>query len=303
MSAGFNRRQRLLLLWLTLVWGINWPIMKLGVTDLPPLSFRALSLLLGLPVLYAVTRRFGVPLAVARRDWPELGRLALGNMVVWHVLAIIALQALSSGRAAILGYTMPIFSALCGIAFYGERLTMRQWAGVAAAAAGVGLLLWHELGVLAARPWGAAGMLVAAAVWALGTQQLRRTRIDLPTLALAWWMTLLTTLVLGLLALLLETSRWHAPAPATWGAIGYNAVLIFGFAQPIWLLLARSVPPAASTLSVMMIPVLGTISGAWGLSETLHWQDGAALLLMGVALGSVLWPARKSDVRATAVAP
>ncbi len=44
----------------------------------------------------------------------------------------------------------------------------------------------------------------------------------------------------------------------------------------------------------MMIPVLGTVSGAWWLGETLHWQDGAALILMGVALASVLWPARKS---------
>lgn len=75
-------------------------------------------------------------------------------------------------------------------------------------------------------------------------------------------------------------------------AILYNAVLIFGMAQPIWLVLARSLPPVASTLSVMLIPVLGTVSGAWWLNERLHWQDGAAMLLMLVAIASVLWPAR-----------
>ena len=42
----------------------------------------------------------------------------------------------------------------------------------------------------------------------------------------------------------------------------------------------------------MLIPVLGTVSGAWWLHEQLHWQDGAAIVLMLVAIGSVLLPSR-----------
>jgi drug/metabolite transporter (DMT)-like permease len=292
-------RQSLLLVLLTLSWGFNWPVMKLGVTGFPPLTFRALSMWLGLPVLYVVVRWLKVDLRIARRDWPELAKLTLTNMIVWHVVAIVALQALSSGRAAILGYTMPIFSALWGRAMFGERMTTRQLGGVAAATVGVTLLLWHEIGHMAGRPWGAFGMLLAAAVWALGTQQLRRTHIAAPTLALSWWMTVGTTLVMTALSVLLEHDRWQMPGTATLFAIGYNAVLIFGFAQPVWLVLARTLPPAASTLSVMMIPVLGAISGAIALHETLHWQDFAAIVLMGVAIGSVLWPRRVAPARAT----
>ena len=76
------------------------------------------------------------------------------------------------------------------------------------------------------------------------------------------------------------------------GAIVYNAVAIFGFAHAAWFYLARTLPPTASTLSVMMIPVIGTLSGAWWLDETLHWQDGAAVVLMMAAIASVLWPRR-----------
>ena len=138
-------RQALLLALLTLVWGLNWPVMKLGVSGFPPLSFRAVSMWLGLPLLYVVTRAMKVPLRIERRDWRELGLLATTNMVVWHALAIVSLQTLSSGRAAILGYTMPIFSAIWGALIFGQRLRPRQVAGVAAAAFGVALLLWHEL--------------------------------------------------------------------------------------------------------------------------------------------------------------
>jgi drug/metabolite transporter (DMT)-like permease len=209
-----------------------------------------------------------VDLRIARSDWPELAKLTITNMIVWHVLAIVAVQALSSGRAAILGYTMPIFSALWGRALFGQRLSARQMAGVASAAIGVILLLWHELGAMAGRPFGAFGMLTAAAAWALGTQQLRRTHIAAPTLALTWWMTVATTLVMTILALLLERERWLVPDDAARFAIAYNAVLIFGFAQPVWLVLARGLPPVASTLSVMMIPVLGAVSGALWLHES-----------------------------------
>jgi len=287
-------RQLAVLVVLTLIWGINWPILKVGVTGFPPLTFRALSMWLGLPVLGAAVLLLKVPLAIPRAHWRELSSLTLSNMIVWHVLAILSIQALSSGRAAILGYTMPVFSALCGAAMYGERLAPRQLAGVAAASLGVALLLWHEFAQFSGRPLGALGMLVAAAVWAFGTQQFRRTRMTVPTLAIAFWMTVLTTLVMTVLAVAFEHERWKGPTPAVWGAIVFNAIGVFGYAQPAWLMLARALPPVASTLSVMLIPVLGVASGALWLGETLHWQDGAAVVLMVVAIASVLWPQRRT---------
>ena len=292
MSFTLSRRQAFLLAALTLVWGLNWPVMKAGIGGYPPLTFRTVSMWLGLPFLYAATRVLKVPLRIERHDWRELGWLTLTNMIIWYAVAIVALQALSSGRAAILGYTMPIFSAVIGMALFGQRLSLRQWGGVAAAAVGVGLLLWHELGTMAGKPWAAGGMLLAAAVWALGTQQMRRTRIKAPTMAMVFWMTLATTGVMTVLAVAVDHDRWVAPTPVAWFGIVYNAVLVFGMAQPIWLVLARSLPPIASTLSVMLIPVLGVASGAWWLSEQLHWQDYAAMVLMLVAIASVLWPAR-----------
>ena len=72
-------------------------------------------------------------------------------------------------------------------------------------------------------------------------------------------------------------------------------MLIFGFAQAVWFALARGLPPVASTLSVMFIPVLGVFSGAVWLNEALHWQDWSAVALMMVAIASVLWPARAAS--------
>ena len=287
-----SRRQLILLVLLTLVWGLNWPVMKLGIADYPPLTFRALSIWLGVPVLGLALVVMKVPFFVPRERYRELFWLAFANMFVWHALIIVALKHLSSGRAAILGYTMPIFSALLGAWFFGNRLRARNWLGVAAAGLGVSLLLWHELTNLSGQPVAVLCALIGAATWALGTHRLRNTSMQVATLTISFWMTLMTAVVISLLSVLFERPQWKLPGTATWWSIGYNAVLIFGFAHASWFFLARSLPPVASTLSVMMIPILGVFSGAIGLGEVLHWQDWAAVVLMVVAIASVLAPAR-----------
>ncbi|MDO8458374.1 MAG: DMT family transporter [Burkholderiaceae bacterium] len=287
-----NPKQLWLLVILTLVWGLNWPVMKLGVTGMPPLQFRTMSMLLGLPVLALALVGLKVPFYLPRKHWPELILLAATNMFIWHVCIILAIQSLSSGRAAILGYTMPIFSAVLGAMFFSSIMSKRNWLGVAAAALGVALLLWHEMTGLSGKPLGVALALTAAATWALGTQLLRRTKIDRPTLAISFWMTALACVVMTVLTITFERDAWVMPSPTSWSSIAYNAVLVFGFAHAAWFYLARTLPPVASTLSVMFIPILGVFVGAYWLGEVLHWQDWAAVALMVVAIGSVLAPTR-----------
>ncbi len=297
---ALDRRQLVLLVLLTLVWGLNWPVMKLGVTGFPPLTFRALSMWLGLPVLALgllwLRVPFRIPAGPGGVHWRELLKLAATNMFVWHVCIILAISVLSSGRAAILGYTMPIFSALIGALLFSGALNRRGWLGVGAAALGVVLLLWHEVTALTGKPQAVGLALVAAATWALGTQLLRRTPLQVPTLTISFWMTALTAVVMTVVAGVFEgplaAGIWRDMSATTFWAIVYNGVLIFGFAHATWFFLARSLPPVASTLSVMLIPVLGVFSGAVWLGERLFWQDWVAVGLMVVSIASVLWPAR-----------
>jgi len=293
-----DRRQQILLVLLTVAWGLNWPVMKLGLGHVSPLWFSALRFATGAACLFAWQAARGSLWRPRAADLPVIAsiglKLSVANMFIWHVCIILALQALSSGRAAILGYTMPIFSALIGAIWFATALNRRGWIGVGAAATGVVLLLWHEFTTLSGQP-GAVGLaLVAAASWALGTQWLRRTTLTAATLTVSFWMTALTAVVMTALAWLFEApadGAWPPPmgAATAWATV-YNGVLVFGFAHATWFYLARSLPPLASTLSVMLIPVLGVVIGALWLGETLFWQDGLAVVLMVVSIASVLWP-------------
>ncbi len=287
-----SRRDAVLLTLLTLAWGFTWPVMKYGVRELPPMFFRTLCVAGALLILALVARATSVRLTVHRSDWPDIVRLAVPNVVVWHVAVIVALTLLPAGRSAILGYTMPLWAALIGALWYGEHPPLRHWMGVAAAMLATGLLLSSELTALAGRPSGTALMLFAAISWAYGTHQARRRAIHLPALAAVFWMLTLALMALLVGSFLFERHRWRMPRPNEWAAISFNMAISIAFCHVAWLHLARRLPAAASGLSMMMIPVLGVFSSVWLLGERPRWQDYVALALIVLSLASVLLPSR-----------
>ena len=77
-----SSRQWTILVLLTLIWGINWPIMKLGVTGFQPLTFRMMCLWLGTPVLGLALLAMKVPFRIPRTHWKELLVLSVFNMFI-----------------------------------------------------------------------------------------------------------------------------------------------------------------------------------------------------------------------------
>ena len=277
---------------LALMWGINWPMMKLSLQQLSPLYFRASTMLLGASWLFVYVAARGERMRPAGREWLAIAVLGLPNVLGWHTLSIFGVQELASGRAAILGFTMPIFTVLIGAAFFGEHITPRVRLAVVCVSLAIGLLLWHELQRLTGRPTGVAWMLGAAAAWALGTLMFRRAHLTLSPLVVTVWMLLLGSFVVWALALSLEP----LPQPATftpmmWVSLVYGVLINYGFAQLIWFGMARDLPPATSAMSVMAIPLVGTLSATLITGEVPHWQDWLAMVFVMVAIASVLLPA------------
>lgn len=291
-----TRKQLLALIALTLMWGVNWPMMKLSLRELSPLYFRAITMTLGASWLWLFFRARGVRMLPHGTEWKTVVMLALPNMLGWHTISIFGVKELSSGRAAILGFTMPIWTVLLGALFLGQKLTLRvAWATLAVAAA-IALLMAHELHNLTGRPLGVLWMELAALSWAIGTLMMRRLTITLPTEALAVWMMLLTSVCLWVLALVAEPVPSFQFSPAMWGSLVYGVFINYGFAQIIWFGLARNLPPATSAMSVMAIPLIGTLSATIVVGEVPHWQDYVAVVLVMSAIAAVLLPARQKPL-------
>lgn len=300
-SAGsglITRKQLLALLAITLMWGINWPMMKYSLREMSPLYFRALTMSGGAIWLFFFFRARGLRMLPQPAEWRTIVTLGLPNMLGWHTAAILGVKELASGRAAILGFTMPIWTVLLGTLFLGEKLTVRIFTAAMAVAAAIGLLISNEIGALAGRPVGIAWMELAALMWAVGTLMMRRARITLPVETLTVWMLILTSLCLWVLAFVMEPwPSWQFSAPM-WGSLLYGAFINYGFAQIIWFGMARNLPPATSAMSIMAVPLIGTLAATLILGEWPHWEDYVAMVCVMAAIAAVLLPGRQA--RATA---
>ena len=291
-----SRRQWLLLGVLTLLWGMNWPMMKLSLREVSPLWFRALTMSGGTLTLIAFFAARGVPLRVNREQALRLALLALTNIIGWHLCSIIGLAQLPAGRAGILAFTMPVWTVLITVLFFGERMSTRAWLSVAAAVAAVGLLAANEFVALSGRPIGVLWLQGAAISWALGTVLMQRSQLALPTETVTVWMMIYGSGFFWAVALLAEPlppwHTWHAP---TGWSLAYGVLLNFGFAQVIWFGLARSLPARASAFSVMAVPLVGIATATVIVGEVPHASDWLAALFIALAIASATGVRARGD--------
>jgi drug/metabolite transporter (DMT)-like permease len=279
-----------LLIGLTLGWGFNWPMIKLALSEIPVFSFRTVCLLSGAMVAFAIASYARLPLRVPRGQWGRLLLLGLCNITAWNVCITLGIGYMSSGRAAILAYTMPLWSVPLSAWLLQERVTVRRMLGVALGIGALLLLLADEVQAVRAAPRGTMLMLSAAVSWAMGTVMLKRYPLDLPVISFSAWQMLIGGLPICAGALALELDSLH---PLTTGpalALAYNILVVFVFCRWAWNKIVATVPVGVSSLSVLMTPVVSVFSGMLVLSETPHWQDIAALGLVILALATVLLP-------------
>lgn len=278
---------------LSLGWGLNWPVMKVVISEIPRWIFRGDSILLAALGLFGIAWISAQSLKVPTGRWPQLLALASCNIVGWNMFAIYGLSLLPSGRAAILGYTMPLWSALLSAWFLNERFTRRRVLGLMLGMSGMALLIGAEFETLGRAPTGVILMLIAAVFWASGLVIYKYDPLPMPITSLTAWQALLGGIPIAAAGHTLERGDWSQVS--FWPMFGfwYNVFVGLLFCYWAWNKLVQMVPAAVSSLGSLIIPVVGVFSGMLFLNEVPRWQDFAALLLVLIAIATVLLPSRQ----------
>ncbi len=274
---------------LTLAWGFNWTALKVALSEVPPWTFRSLCLGLGSAVLFAALRLGGQSLAVPQGQWPRLALLAFMNITCWNMLIAFGVALIPSGRASILAYTMPIWAIPLSVWVLGERITARRITGLVLGMVALVLLLGENLIRLGEAPLGSLLVLAGALTWALGTVLQKRFPVGMPLGAYTAWLMLLGGVPVYIGTLLLEdprTLRDVSLLPAL--GVAYNVFIAFAFAHWAWIKIATSVPVSVFSISMLVIPVIGVLSGVVFLGERPTWAEVAALFCVLGALTTVI---------------
>jgi len=283
-----------LLALVTLGWGFAWPFIKIVLAEVPPLTYRGICLVAGGVGVLALARLAGQPLAIPRRHWGRLLTLSAFNIVAWNLFVVYGIRRLPSGRAALLGYTMPLWSTLLSVWLLGDRLTGRRAASLVLGMAGVAVLLAPDLAGMTGAAMGVELMLAAAMSWGLGVVLLKRFALPVPTASLTGWMMLAGGAPIAIGAVILEHDRWRPVTNSAVIGLLYSVIIAFMFCYWAWNRLVLMVPVAVSSISTLATPVIGVLSGMWLLGEPLTWQEVAAGACIVAAIALVL---RSREVR------
>lgn len=286
---------------LTLLWGFNWPMMKLALAELPVWTFRAACIASGAAGLFVIAWAQQLSMRPPRGQFVRLALASLFNVTGWNVLIGYGVSMLPSGRSAILAYTMPLWTVILSALFLNERLTLRKAAGLVFGIGGLTLLLGSELIRFGSAPVGASFIVAAALSWAIGTIIIRRWPTSLPTTSFTAWQLTLGGIPVLAGAMILDPGNWQPISLQATTAFLYSSFIAFVFCHWAWFKIATTAPASIAALSTMMIPVVGVFSGMVVLGEQPRWQEYAALSLVTLALATVLIPAR--DARREAAAP
>lgn len=280
---------RIAVAWLTLcaVWSSTWLAIKVGLRDLPPISFVAIRFLIAIVVLVAVSAGRTRLLPLRRADYAILALSGLLMFAINYTLLFWAELHVSSGLAAVLQTTIPIFGMLFAHWMLpDEPLRLQKISGALVALVGAAAICARLLdfnGPLAF--WGGLGIVFGAAGAALSNVLLKARAIQISPAMLAAWQMTFGTVPLLLLGLIVDgnPTRFHW-TPMSVFCLLYLAVIgsALTFLLLYWLLPRMSVTNL-QTISLITPP--GAVMLGWLLGgETFPlWSlFGAGFVLVGV---------------------
>ncbi len=280
------RRGFVLLILLTIFWGANWPIIKTALEELPVLTFRALCLAGGAVIILALSKVLGHSLKVPRHQWPALLLSGLFNITLWHILTGYGIDLTASGRAAIIAYTMPIWTVPLGFVVLGDRITWRRALSLVLGTAGLAILVVTDPSALGGTPTGPLLLLAGAMCWACGTIVQKRVAWEAPTTVLVGWQYLICGMPI-FIAAGFAVDYDAVSFPTLWPLLSvlYNILVAFVFCYYAYYEVVRLFPVGIATIGMLATPVVGLFSGALLLGEALGWAEYSALALVVLALG------------------
>lgn len=280
----------LLLLLMSLIWGINFIVVKLGTELLNPLAFNAARVALAAVALIIVA-------AVARNALPNrsitarlLALGALGNgLYQWFFIEGIARTR--AGDAALVLAASPAFIAIIGRILGVESVTRRKVIGIALSLFGMALVVYGSTsGVSSATAYAFIGnvlVLISCLCWATYTVLLKpyTETVDGVTLSAVTMVGGAVPLVLVSTPQLVHTS-WHMLPPSAWGALAYSGLLALFVAYLFWYRGVRVLGPTRTAMYGNLQPVVALIV-AWialGEQPTVMQVCGAVAIMAGILL-------------------
>jgi drug/metabolite transporter (DMT)-like permease len=271
----------LIMVALTLSWGLNQVSIKLTLPEIPPF-IQATVRSIGAFIIIALWARYrGVSLTM--RDGTLLGGLIAGALFGAEFLLIFpALQYTAASRATLFIYTAPFFVALGSGFLLGERLRAVQWLGLFCSFAG----LVVAFGVPDAsrdgkQLIGDIMMVAAGAAWGATTLVIKASRLrSAPAEKVLAYQLLVSIPMLGVGMLAIGERMTAIPSAWSLGWLAYQTFWVVSLTYAVWFAMVQRYSASRLSAFTFLTPLFGVASGHFVLGEPISWAFGLAVALV-----------------------
>lgn len=290
----------LLLLFTSVVWGVNVVIVKIALSELAPLPFNALRFLTAALLSYGLLRWREPNSRVSRADIPAIIGLGLLGHTLYQVFFISGINLTTAGNTSLLLAVNPIWVAILASLVGREHLRWQAWCGIALSFLGIFLVTvggGKEISFAAETTRGDLLVLGGTLVFAI------YTIMSKPYLSkytpLQWSTYTMIAGAGGLMVASVEplcTQDWSTVSARGWGGLIYSAVFAIVVGYYVWNNGVQKLGAARTAIYSNLSPVIAMLTGWLVLSEriTLPQLAGAGLIITGLYIARSSRLARKA---------
>lgn len=278
------------LLFVSLVWGVNFAIVKFSLADFYPLSFTVARFLSAGIFLLLLARMSGRLVPIDRRDRMPLVRLGLIGITFYNILFMFGLKFTTASNSALFISLSPLFAALIQASTGRERINGLIYAGLGVASFGAILIITngrYGFAISSADFLGNLMTLAASVLWALYTITAKPLLEKYPpVLVTAWSMTAGSILLLPIGYSEIRRQDWGAISPSSWAAFFFAALIAGGIAHTLWYDGVKRIGVTRTVVYHYVMPFAAVVFSAVFLREniTLAQISGGICIISGVAL-------------------
>lgn len=274
------------------IWGASFLFMRIGTLEFGPLPTAAVRVAIAAAFLLPIVWLRGL-LPELKKHWRRIFFIGLLNSAIPFACFSFALLSITTGLAAIINATVPMFGALIAWLWLKDKPNGSRVLGLIIGFAGVALLAWDKAsfkpGASGVAPgWAVLACLLACVCYGISGSYTKRYLSGLTPLVTAAGSQIGATLGLAVPALWLWPARM--PDSSAWLALLAVGVLCTGLAYVLFFRLIENAGPSRALSVTFLIPVFAVLYGVLFLGEivTLWMASCAAVIVCGTALATGL---------------
>ena len=278
------------MIFVTFIWGVNMPIMKIGLFYVPSMPYNAARMLCALVAALIFTMFTKSYRPIAREDIKTILLVSIGGFFVFQLFLTAGVQKTTAGNGSLIMALLPVSVAVINKICKIEEISRFALGGIICSLVGIVLIVAgssKEINFDDEHIYGVLLLLGAQASYGYYTVFSKDLLMRYSTYQITTYIVLISTVLFCLTAWpSIVATNWQQVPLVAWASILYSGVFALCICNFLWIWSVGKAGSVKASIYNNLSPVFAIIGGYLLLGETFSLLQffGAAIIFFGLYL-------------------